>query len=339
MPVTATAAGAEMAWPRSVPRSAAGTACPQAPLTRNPFAYAASLRDALCHHNSPPRHRRYPVGGAHCMELAALPWRDRRAVPVRAGHVRRRPQITLFLVEDLHVSLTTAGLYYLTNITAPVAGYLIGARSDRSGKAARVLPPMRPGRIPRLVRHGRGEPDVDAVRDQRPRPGFRRRRRIAAARRAPPGSLMVVGPQFCGRHRCRSRRYRDHDRQVAPHRPLCVCRHFGEHALAAPAGRAGIASSHGSPNSPPRPSFKPVGEGSGGAKRQPARGLSGEHSAPVISDSLCRVAGGLRWYPVRAGRRARGLGPSTPRCSGSLCRLRPGRCSAGRARCGAGAGR
>jgi SET family sugar efflux transporter-like MFS transporter len=44
------------------------------------------------------------------------------------------PQITLFLVNDLHVSLTTAGLYYLTNITAPLAGYLIGARSDRSGR-------------------------------------------------------------------------------------------------------------------------------------------------------------------------------------------------------------
>jgi MFS transporter, SET family, sugar efflux transporter len=44
------------------------------------------------------------------------------------------PQITLFLVDDLHVSLTTAGLYYLTNITAPVAGYFIGARSDRTGR-------------------------------------------------------------------------------------------------------------------------------------------------------------------------------------------------------------
>lgn len=44
------------------------------------------------------------------------------------------PQITLFLVDDLHVSLATAGLYYLTSITAPVAGYLIGARSDRTGK-------------------------------------------------------------------------------------------------------------------------------------------------------------------------------------------------------------
>src|ERR1700693_650824 len=44
------------------------------------------------------------------------------------------PQTPLFLINDLHVSLTTAGLFYLTNITAPLAGYLIGARSDRSGK-------------------------------------------------------------------------------------------------------------------------------------------------------------------------------------------------------------
>jgi SET family sugar efflux transporter-like MFS transporter len=44
------------------------------------------------------------------------------------------PQIALFLVKDLHVSLPTAGLYYLTNVTAPVAGYLIGARSDRTGR-------------------------------------------------------------------------------------------------------------------------------------------------------------------------------------------------------------
>jgi SET family sugar efflux transporter-like MFS transporter len=44
------------------------------------------------------------------------------------------PQITLFLVNDLHVSLTTAGLYYLTSLTAPVAGFLIGARSDHTGR-------------------------------------------------------------------------------------------------------------------------------------------------------------------------------------------------------------
>jgi MFS transporter, SET family, sugar efflux transporter len=44
------------------------------------------------------------------------------------------PQIALFLVNDLHVSLATAGLFYLTNLTAPVAGYVVGARSDRTGK-------------------------------------------------------------------------------------------------------------------------------------------------------------------------------------------------------------
>src|ERR1700704_4707658 len=30
------------------------------------------------------------------------------------------PQITLFLVNDLHVSLATAGLFYLPNITPPL---------------------------------------------------------------------------------------------------------------------------------------------------------------------------------------------------------------------------
>jgi MFS transporter, SET family, sugar efflux transporter len=43
------------------------------------------------------------------------------------------PQIALFLVNELHASLTVAGLFYLTNLTAPVAGYLVGARSDRTG--------------------------------------------------------------------------------------------------------------------------------------------------------------------------------------------------------------
>jgi len=44
------------------------------------------------------------------------------------------PQITLFLITDLHVSLSSAGLYYLTSLTAPVAGYLVGSRSDKTGK-------------------------------------------------------------------------------------------------------------------------------------------------------------------------------------------------------------
>jgi SET family sugar efflux transporter-like MFS transporter len=50
------------------------------------------------------------------------------------GFSAAAPQIATFLVRELDASLTTAGLYYLTNLTAPVAGYLIGARSDRTGK-------------------------------------------------------------------------------------------------------------------------------------------------------------------------------------------------------------
>src|SRR4051794_21600594 len=41
------------------------------------------------------------------------------------------PQLTLFLVRDLGASLPIAGLYYLTNLAAPVAGYLVGRWSDR----------------------------------------------------------------------------------------------------------------------------------------------------------------------------------------------------------------
>lgn len=43
------------------------------------------------------------------------------------------PQIATFLVTELHASLTAAGLFYLTNLLAPVAGYVVGSRSDRSG--------------------------------------------------------------------------------------------------------------------------------------------------------------------------------------------------------------
>lgn len=44
------------------------------------------------------------------------------------------PLIASFLVTELGASLTVAGLYYLTSLTAPVAGYLVGARSDRTGR-------------------------------------------------------------------------------------------------------------------------------------------------------------------------------------------------------------
>jgi SET family sugar efflux transporter-like MFS transporter len=42
------------------------------------------------------------------------------------------PQLTLFLVRDLGTPLPLAGLYYVTNLAAPVAGFLLGRLSDRS---------------------------------------------------------------------------------------------------------------------------------------------------------------------------------------------------------------
>ncbi len=50
------------------------------------------------------------------------------------GFSAAAPQIASFLVNELHASLPVAGLYYLTSLTAPIAGYLVGARSDRTGR-------------------------------------------------------------------------------------------------------------------------------------------------------------------------------------------------------------
>lgn len=41
------------------------------------------------------------------------------------------PQLTLFLVDDLGASVPVAGLYYLVNLAAPLAGYWLGSLSDR----------------------------------------------------------------------------------------------------------------------------------------------------------------------------------------------------------------
>jgi SET family sugar efflux transporter-like MFS transporter len=41
------------------------------------------------------------------------------------------PQLSLFLVEDLHASLPVAGLFFLTNLAAPVLGFAVGRWSDR----------------------------------------------------------------------------------------------------------------------------------------------------------------------------------------------------------------
>lgn len=50
------------------------------------------------------------------------------------GFSAAAPQIASFLVNELGASLTVAGLFYLTNLAAPVAGYLVGRRSDRTGR-------------------------------------------------------------------------------------------------------------------------------------------------------------------------------------------------------------
>ena len=42
------------------------------------------------------------------------------------------PQLTLFLVRELYTPLPLAGLYYVTNLAAPVAGFLVGRWSDRT---------------------------------------------------------------------------------------------------------------------------------------------------------------------------------------------------------------
>ncbi|MCM3779731.1 MFS transporter [Microbacterium hydrocarbonoxydans] len=49
------------------------------------------------------------------------------------------PQITLFLVEELHLTDSQAGLYFLTNLIAPVTGYIVGSLSDRLGSRLLVF--------------------------------------------------------------------------------------------------------------------------------------------------------------------------------------------------------
>ncbi|MDB5527115.1 MAG: putative transporter protein [Devosia sp.] len=44
------------------------------------------------------------------------------------------PQIVLYLAREFATPLPIAGLFYLTSLAAPVAGYLIGSYSDRTGK-------------------------------------------------------------------------------------------------------------------------------------------------------------------------------------------------------------
>jgi len=41
------------------------------------------------------------------------------------------PQMSLYLVTELHIRIEIAGLYYLVNLTAPVAGFCVGMLSER----------------------------------------------------------------------------------------------------------------------------------------------------------------------------------------------------------------
>lgn len=41
------------------------------------------------------------------------------------------PQLSLYLVQDLHASLPIAGLFFLTNLAAPLLGCVVGSWADR----------------------------------------------------------------------------------------------------------------------------------------------------------------------------------------------------------------
>ncbi|GAA3571847.1 hypothetical protein GCM10022197_30540 [Microlunatus spumicola] len=49
------------------------------------------------------------------------------------------PQLTTFFVTDLGATLPQAGLYYLTNVTAPVVGFALGRLSDRQPDRLRLF--------------------------------------------------------------------------------------------------------------------------------------------------------------------------------------------------------
>lgn len=78
-----------------------------------PAAERSALGATLAH----PLHR----GAAMAMLLSGI------------GTSAAAPQTATFLVTELHTSYAAAGLFYLTNLLAPVAGWLVGSRSDHTG--------------------------------------------------------------------------------------------------------------------------------------------------------------------------------------------------------------
>ena len=84
------------------------------------------------------------------------------------GFSAAAPQIASFLVKELGASLTVAGLFYLTSLTAPVAGYLVGARSDRSGRRLGLFRLCAVAGLRGLGRDRPVDAAVDAVRRSAP---------------------------------------------------------------------------------------------------------------------------------------------------------------------------
>ena len=74
------------------------------------------------------------VGYSRNLRFASLSGCDDVVVPRRAWIFGRRTADCIVSGQRAACALTTAGLFYLTNLTAPVVGYLVGARSDRTGK-------------------------------------------------------------------------------------------------------------------------------------------------------------------------------------------------------------
>ncbi len=104
----------------------------------------ASAEDSATAADAPPGATRTAIGTGRETSSAAgpSPWRSIVGIPFLRGAFialfisgigvsATTPQMTLFLVDELGASIPVAGLYYLVNLGAPLAGYLLGSLSDR----------------------------------------------------------------------------------------------------------------------------------------------------------------------------------------------------------------
>ena len=94
------------------------------------------------------------------------------------------PQLSLFLVKDLHASLPVAGLFFLTNLAAPVLGFVVGRWSDWLTDRLSLF---RVGAVVGLVGwvvDGIHHPGIDGVRAQPHGTRVRRGDRLTDLRRS-----------------------------------------------------------------------------------------------------------------------------------------------------------